>query len=207
MTRIRRRSMIAMAGLALPGAWLAGAAAQPTAQPAAPFEISIGKTDAPLTVVKYHSLSCGVCQRFAMEVMPRVKADYIEKGLVRFVYRDFPLDRVALVAHALARCAGPDRAPAFIAVIYREKEAWAHAADPLPVLESIGLVGGMSREEFAKCRADDALVNAIIQQRLDGTRLHQVDSTPTFVIGDKVHSGFLSYEEFARAVDAKLPRR
>ncbi|MBL8670770.1 MAG: DsbA family protein [Alphaproteobacteria bacterium] len=203
MTIIARRRLLALSAFALTTAYPFLARSQ---APQA-FEIGIGSASAPLTVVKYHSLSCGVCQRFAVEVMPRIKADYVEKGLLRFVYRDFPLDRVALDAHALARCAGPERAAAFIAVLYREKESWAHASDPLPVLESVGLVGGVSRQMFAKCRSDETLVNAILQQRLDAARVHSVDSTPTFVIGDKVHVGFLSYEEFAKAVDAKLPRR
>lgn len=57
-----------------------------------------------------------------MEVMPRIRQEYIDTGKIRFVYRDFPLDRVAFVAHMLAHCGGSTKFPAFINALYEQKE-------------------------------------------------------------------------------------
>lgn len=62
-----------------------------------------------MTVVEFHSLTCGNCARFHTEILPRIMREFVEPGLVRIVYRDFPLDRIAPDAAALAHCAGPER--------------------------------------------------------------------------------------------------
>ena len=64
----------------------------------------IGSDKAKLTVVEYFSFTCPACGRFHTDVYPKLKEKYVDTGLVKFEFRDFPLDQWALRASALARC-------------------------------------------------------------------------------------------------------
>ena len=68
-------------------------AAPAIAQDAAPAEqgqveilpdITMGAEDAPLTIFEYASFTCGHCAAFHDESWPKLKADYIDTGKVRF---------------------------------------------------------------------------------------------------------------------------
>ena len=63
----------------------------------------IGNADAPIHVAEYYSMTCGHCADFHNNTFPKVKARLIDEGVVRFEMRPFPLDGLALRAHALAR--------------------------------------------------------------------------------------------------------
>jgi protein-disulfide isomerase len=69
---------------------------------------SLGKSDAPVTVIEFSDYQCPFCQRFVRNTLPALKTDYIDTGKVRYVFRDFPLamHRQARKAAEAAHCAG-----------------------------------------------------------------------------------------------------
>jgi protein-disulfide isomerase len=69
---------------------------------------SLGKTDAPITIIEFSDYQCPFCQRFVRNTLPALKTDYIDTGKVRYVFRDFPLamHRQARKAAEAAHCAG-----------------------------------------------------------------------------------------------------
>ncbi len=72
-------------------------------------EFSIGRADAPVTIVKYMSLTCQYCRRFQAETFPVLKRDYIDKGHVRLVIREFPIGKSSGNATIALRCAPMDK--------------------------------------------------------------------------------------------------
>src|SRR5690349_4333403 len=68
---------------------------------------SQGKADAPLTLIEYSDFTCGYCLKFFKETLPKLQAQYIDSGKIKFVYRDYPrADRgVGVEAAVAARCA------------------------------------------------------------------------------------------------------
>ena len=65
-----------------------------------------GDPQAPVTLIEYSDFTCGFCLKFFRETWPRLRADYIETGKVRFLYRDFPrgFQGPGLDAAVAARC-------------------------------------------------------------------------------------------------------
>jgi protein-disulfide isomerase len=120
---IHRRQFVLTSGLAaLSPALVAPAAAQ------ARFQVKVlGDSAAPVEIREYSSLTCPHCRTFHVDTLPSVKADYIDTGKAKLVYRDFPLDLRAWLASAVAHCAGPDRFFTFLNVLYDEQERWATA--------------------------------------------------------------------------------
>jgi protein-disulfide isomerase len=120
---IHRRQFVLTSGLAaLAPALVAPAAAQER------FQVKVlGDPAAPVEIREYSSLTCPHCRTFHIDTLPSVKADYIDTGKAKLVYRDFPLDLRAWLASAVAHCAGPDRFFTFLNVLYDEQERWATA--------------------------------------------------------------------------------
>lgn len=184
------------------------AAAPALAQPAAlPGERAIGRADAPVTVVEFHSLTCGNCARFHNDIFPRIKAEFIEPGLVRFLLRDFPLDRVALEAAAMIHCAGPERFEPLVTLVYAQKENWAHSPDPRAALRRFAALAGVAGERVEACWADPAFLRPILEMRQAAEREHGVNATPSFLINGRLHRGVLSFEQFSALVRPLLPPR
>jgi len=187
--------------------WLTAANAQAPA--VTPDDRVLGKPDAPITIFEYFSLTCPHCADFAAETFPKVKAEWIDTGKAKLVYRDYPLDRNALQAAVLARCAPPERYPAFVEVLFKQQDDWGPMADPTDALKRIARLGGISDQKFAECMADKALQDSILASRFEAQNKYGVDSTPTFFINGKKLVGALPYDEFAKELGASaaaLPR-
>ncbi|MFM7346654.1 MAG: DsbA family protein [Tagaea sp.] len=166
------------------------------------LDFVMGHPDAPVTMIEYASLTCPHCQRLHVEVMPRLKAEYIDTGRLRLVFRDFPLDRMALNAHMLARCAGPERFFAYLDVFFGQLQSWT-AGTPDQMMQSLrrlARLGGMSDATMDQCLADMNVQTAVLNQTMIGEREHRVQATPTLVIDGTVHRGGMSYEELDRVL-------
>ena len=66
--------------------------------------LSMGSSEAKVTVKVFSSLTCPHCANFHNEVFNNLKKDYIDKGLVKFEHHAFPLDLAALNAEVIVRC-------------------------------------------------------------------------------------------------------
>jgi protein-disulfide isomerase len=161
-----------------------------------PDDMVMGSPDAPVTMIEYASLTCPHCAHFETETLPKLKSAYIDAGKVRLVYRDFPLDGLALRAAMLARCAGRDRYFAFLDELFANQDSWAHADDPMAGLARIAKLGGMDEATFEKCLSDEALSKEVAQSRFDAEKALDITSTPTFFINGEKHPGALPFEEF-----------
>jgi protein-disulfide isomerase len=155
----------------------------------APDDMSIGAADAPLTIIEYASMTCSHCARFHTENLKKLKKEYIDTGKVRLVFREFPLDGMALRASMLARCAGEKRYFGLVDVMFRQQSKWASAEDPVAALGKLARLAGMSAQEIDACLADEKLMDRILQIRLDGNKKHDVNSTPSFLIGGTTYPG------------------
>lgn len=165
-----------------------------------------GSADAPVTVVEYSSLTCTHCSAFANETFPKVKAAYIDTGKVRWVDRDFPLDKYAFRGAIMVRCAPEDRRTALAEVILKQLSTWARSGDPEKSLAQIGQLAGLGRDKITACWADTALQEAVANTRIQGEARFKIDGTPTFLFNDdaKRLTGEQSFEEFSKVVDELL---
>lgn len=200
---IRRRPLLALLGaVALPPE--ARAETQPDTR-RSPRDV--GSAAAPVTVMEFFSLTCTHCAAFAHETYADVKTNLIDTGRVRYEFRDFPLDQVALTAAMVARALPPDRYGPFVIALLATQDRWAFArgVNSTEELARMAALAGMPREVFDATLKDDGLRAWILQQQDEAQKQYGIDSTPTFVFnGPKAHDakriGELSYDGFAKAV-------
>jgi protein-disulfide isomerase len=163
-------------------------------------ERSIGKPNAPVTVIEFFSLTCTHCAAFSRETMPQVKSQFVEPGKVRFVYRDFPLDQLALMAAMIARSLPPDRYEPFVTALFASQDRWAFArgVNNTEELWKMAALAGMNRETFNSAISDNALKNFILQEQDEAVKKWGVESTPTFIINGQKTAGAAGFDAFKK---------
>jgi protein-disulfide isomerase len=206
-----RKILIAMAAISGVSVFIGPAATAQTKMPAITAEDHVlGKPDAPVAIIEYASLTCPHCAAFEKESLPKLKSDWIDTGKAKLVFRDFPLDRLALAASLIATCAPPDHYFSFIETFFGTQENWARAANPTDALKGIARLGGMNGSAVDICLADKTLQDKIVQTELAAKNEYGVDSTPTFFIlgvgGDNKLVGDQPYDDFTKALLAASPK-
>ena len=165
---------------------------------------SIGSADAKVTVQEFFSLTCTHCAAFQKETFPQVKEKLIDTGRIRYVWRDFPLDQIALMAAMVARALPPERYEPFITALLTTQDRWVfnRNVNPTDELAKMAALAGMSRTVFDGTIRDDGLKQWILSQQDDAEKKSGVNSTPTFIMNGKSTPGAVSYDDFVKAVEA-----
>ena len=170
--------------------------------------LSIGSSNAKVTVKVFSSLTCPHCASFHNEIFNNLKKDFIDNGLVRFEHHAFPLDLAALNAEIIVRC-HVDNMKKFklLDKIYEKQKVWAVGSDINKINELIKKVGleiDLENKKMDECLADDEAQNDILNQRINAQKNYKIESTPTIFINEKKYSSSIDYEEFKRTIEKKL---
>ena len=169
-------------------------------------EMALGAEDAPLTVVEYASFTCPHCKTFHENVFKDLKANYIDTGKVRFIYREVYFDRYGLWAAMVARCGGEARYFGITDLIYQQQADWTQGSSPAEVadnLRKIGRQAGMSNEELDACLQDGDKAQAMVALYQENVTKDGIDGTPSFIIDGQKYSN-MDYDGFAEILDGKL---
>ncbi|TWI29947.1 DsbA family protein [Paracoccus sulfuroxidans] len=169
-------------------------------------DIVLGDENAPVTVIEYASFTCSHCQAFHEENFPKLKAEYIDTGKVKFIQRDVYFDAVGLWAGILARCGGDDKYYAVSDMIFDEQKTWLSAKTGEEIaanLRKIGSKVGMSAEQMDACWNDQQKVADLVATFQKNATGDGIEGTPTFIIGgDKVQNQ--PWDGLKAAIDAKI---
>ena len=163
----------------------------------------LGRDDAPIQVIAFFSMPSRHCASFHKNTFPQIKTRLIDQGVVRFEMRAFPLDGLALRAHAMARTVTAEKYFPMVAMLLEKQNLWAGAEDPIDALRKLGRLTGVSSAEFDAVMRNRPLLESIVEMRQEALRQWEIQATPSFVIDKKtVISGSLSFDEFAEKINA-----
>jgi protein-disulfide isomerase len=193
--------------LAAPAAMAQEAApAAPAAQAETLPDIAMGAADAPLTVIEYASFTCGHCADFHAESWPKLKAEYVDTGKVKFIQRDVYFDQPGLWAGVLARCGGDEKFFAVSDMLFDEQKNWLAGGTGEEIaanLRKIGLKAGMTEDQMNACWEDTAKAEQLIATFQKNATADQIEATPTFIIdGEKVMNQ--PWDDMKKVIDGKL---
>ena len=163
-----------------------------------------GSAEAPVTIIEYASMTCPHCAHFSKNTYPELKKRYIDTGKVKYIFREFPLDRLAVAGSLLARCAGDgDKFYAMIELLFDQQEKWVVRA-PIPHLMDLAKQAGFTQQTFDACLANQEMFDKIVKVREQAAKDFKVESTPTlFVNGVKV-PGAITIEELEKQIQPFL---
>jgi protein-disulfide isomerase len=152
----------------------------------------LGDRDAPNTLVEYASLSCVHCANFHNKELPAIKSQLIDKGKLKYIYKDFPLDLPAMLVAMVSNCYTGSQYFEILKSLFRKQKKWVDSSDNNKQLyislHSILREHGISLEKITSC-AEDTEANkqkwdSILATRLNGQK-KGVSSTPTFFLNGK----------------------
>ena len=189
---------VALGGLANSAFVIPAQAQQLLMQPGPLGDMALGDEKAPVTIIEYASMTCPHCAAFHATTFQEIKKRYIDTGKVRFIFREFPLDQLALAAFLLARCAGPDKYFPMIDTLFQMQKEWV-IQKPLGPLLAIAKQAGMSEQAFNECLQDKKLIDGIEEVRQTAMKLN-VQSTPSFFVNGKPLRGAGNIEDFEKAM-------
>jgi protein-disulfide isomerase len=167
-------------------------------------DIVIGKPGAKIAIVEYASMTCPHCAVFHTRVLPQLKAKYIDAGKVKLIYREFPLDKLAMSAAMLARCVGGEGPELLIEDLFKRQDEWAVRGDATPKLFEVAKQAGFTKAGFDKCLTDQALYDKILAGRTRASEQFGVNSTPTFFIEGQRLGGGSTIADFDKTLEPLL---
>ena len=170
--------------------------------------LSIGDSDAKITVKVFSSLTCPHCANFHKNIFENLKKEYIDKGIVKFEHHGFPLDLAALNAEIIVRC-HEDKNKGFqlLGEIYKKQNQWAVGSDINPINESIkkiGLDSGLDNDKMDSCLKNENTQDQILNERIEAQKKYKIQSTPTIYINKKKYDGEHKYKQFKKAIEKLL---
>lgn len=194
---------------ALPENPLVGAA---SAQEAAEVDTSTivemvqGSETAPVTLIEYASYTCPHCANFHEGPYKQLKADFIDTGKVKFVYREVYFDRYGLWASMIARCKGPEKFFGITDLIFKGQSEWTRAGGASEIvdeLRKIGRLAGIDKDELEACLMDANRAQTLVAWYQENATKDGVESTPSFILnGKKVENQ--PYADLKKLIEAEL---
>lgn len=201
-----RRHFVALLGAGFSGASLSGSPV--FAQDAAPVieDMFIGNPDATVEVVEYASFTCPHCANFHKTVFKDLKANYIDTGKIKFIYREVYFDKYGMWGSMIARCGGQEKFFGIVNMLYAGQAEWSRAGSDAAIadeLRKVGLLAGLEKAELDACLTDADQLRALVGWYQENAARDDVNSTPTFLINGKKYSN-MNYADFSAILDDKL---
>lgn len=147
--------------------------------------ITLGKEDAPMTLVEFADLQCPVCKDFSDNYLPRIIEDHVRTGKLKIVFRNLTfIGADSVKAAGVAAAAGKqDRLWSYVELLYRnqgqENTGWA--SDDL--LEKVAKgAGQINWSQVLKDRSGADATAQLGAANSQATK-YGVDATPTFLMG------------------------
>lgn len=153
----------------------------------------LGVADAPVTLIKYGSLTCPHCAAFHIGTVAELKRNHIPNGQVRYIHRHFPLNQPAMAAAMLLYSGdgSTDQFYSTLDILYREQRDWAGSPDYLAALYRVARRVGVIADEFDASLTDQSLLDRIVAEREEGSQTYGVNATPTLLVNGGRYSGNL----------------
>ncbi len=169
------------------------------------IEMVQGDENAPVEIIEYASYTCPHCATFHAGPYKQLKADFIDTGKVKFVYREVYFDRYGLWASMIARCE-PTKFFGITDLIFKGQSEWTRAGGPSEIvgeLRKVGKLAGIEDATLEACLQDGTKAQTLVTWYQQNAEEHGIEGTPSFIVnGKKVENQ--AYDSFKKVIEAEL---
>ena len=164
-----------------------------------------GNENAKITIIAYESLTCSYCASFHKEIYPKLKKDFIDKGLVKIEFRNFPLDVAAFNAAKIAQC-NSNSGLEILETLYTNQSVWVKGAAIEELNDNLKkLIKKKGFDiNFDKCINDKKIEDFVLNDRIEGVKNFKVNSTPTIIINNKKFEKTLNYKNLKKSLEKMI---
>src|SRR5579859_795028 len=164
--------------------------------------VTMGQADAPVVVREFADYQCPSCGAFE-PVLEKMRKDYVDTGMVRFVFFDYPLDihKNAMTASLVARCAGSQgHFWPMHDLLYARQQDWAELPDPIAKFQSYAGELGLDPAALLACIRAGTTRQDVLRSQAYGDALG-INATPSYGINGAGRAGAMPYEELKRLIE------
>lgn len=177
-----------------------------------PGDKALGDPKAPVVLIEYASLSCPHCALFHVQVLPMIQKEYIDKGKVRYIFRDFSLNGAALFASQVTHCAakqgGDEKYFAVLKGIMEQQMIWRHGGNARTSLLLLATRQGVDGKELSSCLDEDkTLEYSIVASRKDASEQLGITKVPSFIINGEPVEHMRNQADARKALNAALGQK
>ncbi len=160
-----------------------------------------GNVDAKIHLIIYESLTCSHCANFHEKVYPDLKKDFIEKGLVKIEFRNFPLDMAALNASKIAHCRN-DGNSEILHLLFKNQKNWVKGSTIEELNSHLKKIVDTNNLglNFEKCIKNKNVEDHILEDRVQGVKKFKIEATPTLIINNKKFDKPLNYKNLKKTL-------
>ena len=160
-----------------------------------------GNVDAKIHLIIYESLTCSHCASFHEKVYPDLKKDFIEKGLVKIEFRNFPLDMAALNASKIAHCRN-DGNSEILHLLFKNQKNWVKGSTIEELNSHLKKIIDTNKLglNFENCIKNKNVEDHILEDRVEGVKKFKIEATPTLIINNKKFDKPLNYKNLKKTL-------
>lgn len=168
--------------------------------PGDPF--AVGRVDAPVVMVSYSDFQCPFCGKFARDTEPGLIAKYVDAGVLRIEWRDFPyLGEESVTAAVAGRAAARQgKFWAFHDAMFAQQQPSNSGRLTPAYLASVAVKAGLDGPQLTRDMRDPALKDAAEKDFGEGQN-SGITGTPAFLINGEPVIGAQPSSVFERVID------
>jgi len=161
-----------------------------------------GNIDAKVHIIVYESLTCSHCAHFHKDVYPKLKKDFIDNGLAKIEFRSFPLDLAALNASKIAHCKNDGKSD-LLHFLFENQKKWIRGETIEDINKHLKalVLKNETGLDFENCLVDKNIEDHVLNDRINGVKKFNIDSTPTLIINDKKFDNPHNYKKLKKSIE------
>ena len=161
-----------------------------------------GNVDAKVSIIVYESLTCSHCADFHTEIYPKLKKDFIDAGLVKIEFRNFPLDLAAFNASKIAHCKNDGNSD-LLHFLYENQKKWVRGETIEDINKHLKnlIIKNKSGLDFESCLTNKNIEDHVLNDRIDGVKKFKIEATPTLIINDKKFDNPHNYKKLKKTIE------
>ena len=161
-----------------------------------------GNFDAKITMIIYESLTCSHCADFHKNIYPQLKKDYIDTGIVKLEFRHFPLDMAALNASKISQCT-QDQGLEILDSLYSNQKDWikGNTVEDLNSNLKKFIQNKGFNLDIDNCLSNKEIEDFVLNDRIEGTKNFEINSTPTVIINNEKFKKTLNYKNLKKSIE------
>ena len=177
---------------------------------------TLGSPASQVVLLEFSDFQCPFCAKFSIEILPEIRAKYVDSGLVQFAFRNLPLPAIHKSAQRAAEAAACANEQGLFWKMHDALFAQQGILEDSNLITGAAAVG-LRMPEFRSCLGSAKTLNrmtdAVDKDALQAKRLG-IRGTPAFLVGIRTASGGLrikstiagarKVETFAEALDTAL---
>ncbi len=161
-----------------------------------------GNVDAKISLIIYESLTCGHCASFHEDIYPILKKDFIDTGLAKIEFRNFPLDLAALNASKIAHCKNDGKSN-ILHFLYSNQKEWVQGETIEDLNKNLKKL--ISEQNFGisydKCINNKNIEDHVLNDRINAVKNYNIEATPTLIINDKKFDNPQNYKKLKKSLE------